>query len=148
VVEIHGQKKKTVQAVKGETMKFGYTIIYVTSVEDTLVFYENAFGLARRFLHESGEYGELETGGTILAFASHTMGTDNLGHGYTKVSLFDKPIGIEIGFVTEDVEADFHRAVEGGALMLKMPEQKPWGQTVAYVRAPEGTVIEICSPVP
>lgn len=52
-------------------MKFGYTIVYVSSVEETLAFYKEAFGFETRFLHESGQYGELETGETVLAFASH-----------------------------------------------------------------------------
>ena len=51
-------------------MKFGYTIVYVSSVADTLTFYKEAFGFETRFLHESGQYGELNTGGTVLAFAS------------------------------------------------------------------------------
>jgi hypothetical protein len=55
-------------------MKFGYTIVYVPSVSDALAFYEKAFGFQVRFLHESGQYGELESGSTTLAFASHAMG--------------------------------------------------------------------------
>ncbi|MFO0110274.1 MAG: VOC family protein, partial [Alphaproteobacteria bacterium] len=33
------------------------------------------------------------------------------------------------------------------AAPLKKPEQKPWGQTVAYVRDLNGFLVEICSPV-
>jgi catechol 2,3-dioxygenase-like lactoylglutathione lyase family enzyme len=40
-------------------MKLGYTIIYVPDVSATRLFFEQAFGLKRRFLHESGIYGEL-----------------------------------------------------------------------------------------
>jgi lactoylglutathione lyase len=42
-------------------MKLGYTILYVRDVEASLNFFEIAFGLSRRFYHESG-YGEVETG--------------------------------------------------------------------------------------
>ncbi len=49
-------------------VKFGYAIAYVDDVEAALRFYEGAFGLTRRFLHESGDYGELDTGSTVLAF--------------------------------------------------------------------------------
>jgi len=59
-------------------MKFGYTIVYVPDVEASLAFFERAFGLQRRFLHESGGYGELETGETALAFAAHELGEANL----------------------------------------------------------------------
>ena len=39
-------------------MKFGYTIVYVPDVTKSVEFFEQAFGLARRFVHESGDYGE------------------------------------------------------------------------------------------
>jgi len=128
-------------------MKFGYTIIYVSSVVETLDFYQQAFGFSTRFLHESKAYGELETGETILAFASHDMGEMNLGGKYIRANIEHDPLGIELAFVTEDVAAAFEKAVKAGAMPLKKPEQKPWGQVVAYVRAKEGSVVELCSPV-
>ena len=60
-------------------MKYGYTIVYVPSVEDTLEFYKKAFGFDIKFVDESKAYGELYTGETTLAFASHEMGNMNLG---------------------------------------------------------------------
>ena len=42
-------------------MKLGYTIVYVPDVAASLVFFTAAFGLPRKFLHESGPYGELDT---------------------------------------------------------------------------------------
>jgi len=54
-------------------MQLGYTILYVPDVPATLKFYEAAFGLTTRFLHESGDYGELETGSTALAFSAHSL---------------------------------------------------------------------------
>ena len=83
-------------------MKFGYTIIYVPDVAASLAFFERAFGFTRRFLHESGTYGELETGETTLSFAAHE---------------------------------------------LAAPQQRPWGQVVSYVRCPDGTLVELCSPM-
>ncbi|HWL73937.1 MAG TPA: VOC family protein, partial [Burkholderiaceae bacterium] len=38
-------------------MKFAYTIVYVKDVPASLAFFEQAFDLQRRFLHESGAYG-------------------------------------------------------------------------------------------
>src|ERR1700722_3748841 len=35
-------------------MQFGYTILYVRDVEKTVAFYESAFGLKRKFVHDSG----------------------------------------------------------------------------------------------
>jgi len=118
-------------------MKFGYTIVYVPDVKASLVFFEKAFGLTRRFLHEAGDYGELETGATTLAFASHGLGDSNFASGVVRASESDRPLGMEIGLVTDDV-AKAHKTA---------PTTKPWGQTVSYLRCPAGTLVELCTPV-
>jgi lactoylglutathione lyase len=128
-------------------MKFGYTIIYVPDVTASLVFFENAFGFSRRFLHESGDYGELETGETTLAFASHGLGAMNLPAGFIAAHGSIQPLGIEIAFVTSSVAEAHHKALAAGATELKAPESKPWGQIVSYLRCPDGTLVELCSPV-
>jgi lactoylglutathione lyase len=127
-------------------MKFGYTIIYVTDVPSSLAFFEKAFGLKTRFVHESG-YGELETGETTLAFASHQLGQNNLPDGYVATDDSAKPLGIEIALVTDSVPDAHKRAVQSGAASIKEPIVKPWGQTVSYVRCPDGTLVELCSPI-
>ena len=128
---------------KGEIMKYGHTIIYVSSVEETLEFYKEAFGFDVKFIHESKAYGELESGETTLAFASHEMGEMNLGSNYSKANINDKPFGIELAFVTEDVPAAFEKAVISGAIAIKEPEEKPWGQIVEYVRAVDGSPLQV-----
>lgn len=50
-------------------VKLAYTIIYVPDVPASLAFCEAAFGMRRRFLHESGTYGELETGDRLQGFS-------------------------------------------------------------------------------
>lgn len=128
-------------------MRYGYTIVYVADVEATLQFYERAFGLPRRSLHESGQYGELETGTTTLAFSRHDLAGGLFPGGYVPVRPGEKPIGVELGLVTEDVAGAYARAVDAGATPLKEPAEKPWGQTVGYVRDLNGVLIEICSPM-
>jgi catechol 2,3-dioxygenase-like lactoylglutathione lyase family enzyme len=128
-------------------MKLGYTMIYVPNVAASLTFFEDAFGLSRRFLHESGDYGELETGETTLAFASHELGKMNFPAGFVAASESNKPLGVEIALVTPSVVEAHAKALTAGATELKEPETKPWGQVVSYVRCPDGTLVEICSPV-
>ena len=76
-------------------MKFGYTIVYVPSVTQVLAFYKEAFGFETRFLHDSEQYGELATGATVLAFASHAMGDMNLDGLYQKTDPDAAPLGVE-----------------------------------------------------
>ncbi|WP_347905273.1 VOC family protein [Pseudomonas purpurea] len=128
-------------------MKFGYTIIYVPDVAASVQFFEDAFGLRRRFVHESGTYGELETGETTLAFAAHELAEMNFSAGHVAAHASPQPLGMEIGFVTEDVQAAHAKALACGASQLSPPTSKPWGQTVSYVRCPDGTLVELCSPV-
>ena len=126
-------------------MKFGYTILYVKDVEKAVAFYESAFGLKRKFVHESG-YGEMDTGETKLAFASVELATSN-GVSFIPANPEGPAPSVEVAFVTDDVQAAFGVAVKAGAVPVAEPKQKPWGQTVGYVRDINGFLIEICSPV-
>ena len=128
-------------------MKFTYTIVYVADVAASLDFFERAFGLKRRFMVETCDYGELETGATTLSFAQHATARGNLGRDYVVAETSAQPLGIEIGLVTDDVPAACERAVQAGATLLKAPASKPWGQVVAYVRCPDGTLVELCTAV-
>ncbi|WP_390348506.1 VOC family protein [Variovorax boronicumulans] len=128
-------------------MKLGYTIVYVPDVAQSLKFFEQAFGLPTRFLHESGTYGELETGETTLAFAAHALGDSNFPGGHVAASESAQPLGMELGLVTSDVPAAHSRALAAGATQLSAPVTKPWGQVVSYVRCPDGTLVELCSPI-
>ena len=42
---------------------------------------------------------------------------------------------VEITLTTPDVPALFQRALIAGATAVSEPATKPWGQTIAYVRA-------------
>ncbi|MCJ0763363.1 VOC family protein [Variovorax terrae] len=125
-------------------MQFGYTIIYVEDVAQTITFYEAAFGLQRRFLHEGGDYGELETGSTALAFSSLKL-MAQLGKNPQRASA-GAPC-FEIAFTTPDVAAAVARAVSAGARLVQAPEQMSWGQTVAYVADRNEVLVELCTPM-
>ena len=125
-------------------MQFGYTILYVDDVPATLAFYGQAFGLSTRYTHESGSYGELETGATALAFVSHTL-LRQIGK-TPQSPVLDKPTS-EIALVTDDVAAAVKRAVDAGAQLVQEPTAMPWGQTIAYVGDLNGFLVEICTPV-
>ncbi len=128
------------------TVRFGYTIVYVPDVPSALDFYTRAFGLAQGFVTPDGSYGELVTGDTTLSFASEALGESHFEHGFLRHSLANPPFGTELAFVTDDVEATLAAALDAGAVGLVPAEVKPWGQTVAWVRDPNGVLIEICTP--
>lgn len=127
-------------------MRLGYTLLYVTDVAATLAFYETAFGMARRFLHDSGLYAEMDTGQTTLAFAATDMAQAN---GLT-IRLPDAGQAappFALCLLSDAPEQDYARAVAAGATAIAPVTTKPWGQHVGYVRELNGVLVEICSPM-
>ena len=125
-------------------MKFGYTILYVPNVDKTLTFYQQAFGFARKMLHGSGGYGELESGATTLAFADFA-GMKALGKNPVAAKV-DAP-SFELAFTTQNVAEAVEKAVAAGAALVREPADMPWGQTIAYVADLNGFLVEICTPI-
>ena len=127
-----------------KSLTFKYTILYVENVTDTLVFFETAFGFKRVMLHESGDYGELDTGNTILSFSSLEL-MSSIGKNPGKVIAASPTF--EIAFQTDDVPGALAQAIEAGATLVQNSQEMPWGQTTAYISDNNGFLIELCTPV-
>ncbi|TGN21928.1 VOC family protein [Empedobacter tilapiae] len=128
-------------------VKLGYTILYVSDVEKSIKFYEKAFGFNRKFITPENDYGELSTGETTISFVSKDLANSNLKNGFIESSQLEKPFGIELALITDDVQKVIDRAIELGALIAEEAIQKPWGQTVSYIRDIDGFLLEICTPI-
>jgi uncharacterized glyoxalase superfamily protein PhnB len=128
-------------------MKYAYTIFYVDDVAKTISFYENAFGFQKKFITPEGDYAELISGETTIAFASTILGNSNFKKGFEKATLDKKPYGVEMAFTTETIEADFEKALASGAIEYEPITEKPWGQKVGYLRDINGFLIEVCTPI-
>jgi lactoylglutathione lyase len=50
--------------------------------------------------------------------------------------------------VTDDVDAAYERALAAGATSAAEPDDKPWGQRIAYVRDLNGILVELCTATP
>ena len=98
-------------------MHFGYTIVYVPDVQAAVSFYERAFGFKMRFNADDWDYAELETGDTTLAFAAEKM-ADMLGTSITPNRGNATAAGIELAFVTDEVQGAFNRATNAGAISI------------------------------
>ncbi|HXA14324.1 MAG TPA: VOC family protein [Opitutaceae bacterium] len=137
------------KTISPASVSLGYVILYVPDVSASLCFYQDAFGLARRFFHVDGgkAYGEMETGATSLAFASLNQASEHLKQDVVAADLKKAPLGVEIALVTRNLPAVFARAVKAGATVVSEPADKPWGQTVAYLRDNAGHLVELCTPL-
>ena len=120
-----------------------YTVLIVEDLERAVAFYTGVLGIA--LSHRSGGYAQLVTGPTRLAL-------------YTRehmAATLDQPIerpprnapGFEIGFLVANVDEAWDAITEAGAEPVKAPTDRFWGQRTAYVRDPDGHLIELVQPI-
>jgi catechol 2,3-dioxygenase-like lactoylglutathione lyase family enzyme len=128
-------------------MRFGATVLYVNDVPAAIDFYRRACGLTLRFHDEALGFAELETGGSVLALASHSVGELLMPGSYSPPE-GGRPDGVEIGFLTDDVPAAFAKLIAEGATQIAAPKRMEWGLEVAYARAPDGTILGLSEPPP
>jgi lactoylglutathione lyase len=130
--------------------RLSFIVVYVREVAAELAFYEQAFGLKRRHLDtdENGAYGELSTGETVLAFASHELVDRHLPVPFRTHDQREEPAGVEITLELEDLDRAVDRAVAGGATLVAAPELKAWGQRHAFIRDPEGVLVGLTDRLP
>lgn len=128
-------------------IKFKYVILYVENVESAMNFYKNTFNAEIKFITPEKDYGELITGETTLSFASVELASSNIKKGFLLSQTEEKPFGIELGFVTDDVENLVEKAVKNGAILYEKITVKPWGQKTAYIKDPNNYLVEICTEI-
>lgn len=118
-------------------------MVWVADVRATVRFYE-ALGLPVRWVREEGDYAQLDTGAVTLQFA------DERAAAATGVAIRpnrqDGPASaFQLALAVDDVPAAVDRAVAAGARVEAAPVVKPWGQTIAYVRDPDGVLVELAT---
>jgi hypothetical protein len=104
----------------------------VDEVSAVVHFYRRAFDLGIRFFDETLGFAELETGGSPLAIAAHSLGEMLMPNQYVRPP-DGQPTGVEIAFYTRDVPASFAKAIGEAAIPISPPRRMPWGLEVAYV---------------
>lgn len=117
-----------------------YVVLVVADLDRSLAFYTGTLGLALG--HRSGPYAQLETGRTRLALfrrdaMAETLGGDALGEPDPGAPAF------ELGFKVDDVDAAWTELTRRGVAGVVGPTDRPWGQRTAYVRDPDGHLVEL-----
>jgi lactoylglutathione lyase len=116
-----------------------YVVLIVDNLDRALGFYVDVLGL--ELGHRSGPYAQLDTGTTRLAFYERSAMADTLGTPLAAPSA-DAP-GFEVGFKVPDCDAAFRELVERGAEPAVEPRDRAWGQRTAYLRDPDGHLVEL-----
>ena len=117
-----------------------YVVLIVHDLDRSLAFYTGVLGLPLG--HRSGSYAQLATGATRLSLFERgamatTLGAEELAVPDTAATAF------EIGFKVDDVDAAYSELIAAGAIGAVPPTTRPWGQRTAYIRDPDGHLVEL-----
>jgi catechol 2,3-dioxygenase-like lactoylglutathione lyase family enzyme len=116
-----------------------YVVLIVEDLDRSLAFYVERLGLPLN--HRSGPYAQLATGRTRLALYERVAMSETLGVDLRAPDP-DAP-GFEIGFKVSDVDAAYDAFTKGGVAGVVAPTTRPWGQRTAYLRDPDGHLVEL-----
>ena len=116
-----------------------YVVIVVQDLDRALRFYCDLLGMPLG--HRSGSFAQLATGVTRVALYERSAMAATLGSELEAPPL-DAP-GFELGFKVEDCDAVYDVLVSGGATPAVAPTDRAWGQRTAYVRDPDGHLVEL-----
>lgn len=120
-----------------------YVIIIVEDLDRSLGFYRDVLGLTLG--HRAGDYAQFNTGATRLSLYTRRAMVDTLG---VEIEPAPKSApGFELGFKVDDVDAAYADLVNHGATPMTPPTSRAWGQRTAYLRDPDGHLIELAQAI-
>lgn len=123
------------------TVLSGFPIITTRDLPAAIAFYESAFDavVEYRFAQDGMDaYVSLSVGGATLGVGADPQSPDALQTG-DRMALW---------LYVDDADAAFAAALAAGAQALSEPADMPWGERVARVRAPDGTLINLGAAAP
>ena len=121
------------------------TRIFTDDVDALLAFYERVTGVAAHRTHPL--FGEIATPSGTLAIAS-TQTVGLLGAGSAEAAA-NRSVCLD--FLVDDVDADHARlaaiVAEFGIAFVNEPTTMPWGNRALLFRDPDGTLVNLFTPV-
>jgi catechol 2,3-dioxygenase-like lactoylglutathione lyase family enzyme len=116
-----------------------YVVLIVTDLDRSLSFYTGTLGLTLK--HRAETYAQLDAGTTRLGLYARDAMRTTLGVEFAPPS--PGAPAFELGFKVSDCDAAFAELVAAGVSPVTPPTTRPWGQRTAYVRDPDGNLIEL-----
>jgi lactoylglutathione lyase len=116
-----------------------YVVLIVADLDVSLAFYTGTLGLPLQ--HRAEHYAQIRAGTTRLSLYTREAMAETLGRPLDPPSLTGP--AFELGFKVPDCDLAFAEMIAAGAPAAMPPTTRPWGQRTAYVRDPDGNLIEL-----
>ena len=116
-----------------------YVVLIVEDLDRSLAFYVDLLGLPMG--HRSGPYAQLATGRTRLSLFERPAMAETLQMPLQAPA--PEAPAFEIGFKVLNVDVTYVELVGRGAEAARPPTTRPWGQRTAYLRDPDGHLVEL-----
>ncbi|WP_194420108.1 VOC family protein [Microbacterium abyssi] len=111
-----------------------FPILRTNDLPRLVTFYERAFSASVEYRYEH------EGRAVYVALA---VGGGTIGIGYEPEVSPGDPVAIWL--YVDDVDSAYSRATDAGATSVADPDDMPWGERVAQVRDPDGTLLHLGS---
>ena len=123
-------------------MKLNQLKLLVKDIAGSFQFYREALELA--VIRVPGEnQAQLRAGDTILTLLERHKFDESLGIKTPK----NNADGIVLQFQVSDVQASYAAALSAGAQMVRSPRRTPWHTLSAFLRDPDGVLVELYRPL-
>ncbi len=118
-----------------------FTNLLSADVARSAAFYEALLGMQRHF---DSDWFVILTHPDIDGLEFGILKRD---HDIVPTEARATPAGVIVTFVVADCDAVFTAAEKEGAIVLEPPTDMPYGQRRLLLRDPDGTVIDVSSPI-
>lgn len=116
-----------------------YVVLIVKDLEPALEFYCGVLGL--ELLHRKPTYAQIIAGTTRLGIYTRRAMEETLSRELAEPD--ERAPAFELGFKVENVDAAYEELVALGVESAAAPTTRLWGQRTAYVRDPDGNLVEL-----
>lgn len=120
-------------------MKLVLTAVFVKNMEKSREFYSGTLGLEEHM--DSGVHLSYTSGFSLW---QEDAALATIGLAKTPAETGSR---FELCFESEDLDADFARAVSGGVEVISPVQEQPWGQKVFRVYDPDRQIVEVAEPL-